>query len=158
MRNITVLISLGLLLALSLSSCIRIEEVEIKEIRSVKLLEFSDKGLLVESQVEIHNPNNYDIKIVNSNFNVEVNKKRIGEAKIDQKITIPASSSEFHSLLLRSEHKDLAANAIPTLIAITATGKDQLDFKVDGFIVGKVWWIKKKVAVGHSGKVDLKLF
>ncbi len=146
------------IITILLSSCFKIEEVEIKEIKSVKLLEFSDKGLLVESSVRIDNPNNYDIKVVDSEFNVTVNNKKIGKARIGSDLNIPASSKEFHTLLLQSSHSDLSASAIPNLIAITATGKDKLDFKVDGFIVGKVWWISKKVDVGHEGEVDLKLF
>jgi len=140
------------------SSCFNMQDVEIKEILSVKLLELSEDGLVVESQIQIINPNAYDIKVVDSDFNVEVNKKAIGEAQIISKLTIPGKSSEFHTLRLRSTQKELTATAIPSLIAITAMGKDELDFKVDGFIVGKVWLFKKKVEVAHEGKVDLKLF
>jgi LEA14-like dessication related protein len=143
---------------LLLSSCFKIEEVEIKEIKSVKLLEFTDKGLLVESNIRIDNPNKYDIKVVDSEFNVVVNNKKIGKAHIGSELNIPASSQEYHTLLLESSTSDLSSTAIPSFIAITATGKDQLHFKVDGYIVGKVWWIKKKVDVGHEGKVDLQLF
>jgi LEA14-like dessication related protein len=146
------------LILLSLSSCFRIEDVEIKEIKSVKLLEFTEKGLLVESEIMIANPNSYDIQVVGSEFNVVVNKAAIGEASIVNKLRIPGKSSDFHKVRLRSSPKELASNAIPKLIAITASGKDELDFKVDGFIVGKVWLFKKKVDVAHEGKVDLQLF
>lgn len=148
---------IGLIL-LGLSSCFRIENVEIKEIKSVKLLEFTEEGLLVESEIMVENPNIYDIKVVGSDFKVEVNKAPIGDAQIIGKLNIPAKSSEYHRVKLRSTPKELSANAIPKLIAITAGGKDELDFKVDGFIVGKVWLFKKKVDVAHEGKVDLKLF
>lgn len=157
MRKIQIVLLL-LIGSLSLSSCFNIEEVEISEIKSVKLLELNDNGLLVESEIRILNPNNYDIKVVDSDFNVAVNDRKIGKAKILSKLTIPASSNDLHTVKLQSEHEDLLATAIPNLIAITATGKDRLAFKVDGFIVGKVWWIKKKVKVAHEGKVDLELF
>lgn len=146
------------LVLISLSSCFKMEEVEIKEIKSVKLIEFSDKGLQVESNIRIENPNSFDIKVVDSDFHVVVNNREIGHAHISSDLMIPASSNDFHTLMLTSAHKDLAANAIPSLIAITATGKDKLNFKVEGFIVGKVWWISKKVEVGHEGEVDLKLY
>lgn len=157
MRNAIRKLVFGLFI-ISLTACIRIEEVEIREIKSVKLLEFSDQGLLVESNIKIYNPNDYDIKVVGSDFNIEVNDHNIGNAHISSKLEIPASSNEFHSLRLKSSYKDLRSGAIPNLIAITASGDDQLDFKVKGEIVGKVWWFKKRVEVGHEGKVDLKLF
>jgi len=141
-----------------LSSCFQIEDVEIKEIKSVKLLELSQDGLVVESEIRIKNPNRYDIEVVESDFNVKVNQRAIGDAQIISKLSIPGNSSEFHTLKLKSTPKDLTASAIPSLIAITAGGADELDFEVDGFIVGKVWVFKKKVDVDHKGKVDLKLF
>lgn len=157
------MIKKSLLIALSitvltLSSCFNIDEVKITEIKSVKLLEFSDKGLLVESNVKIHNPNNFDIKVVGSDFKVKVNKKAVGNAHIKSDLLIPASSDDFHTLILESTNEDLAPFAIPNLIAITASGSDKFNFKVDGFIEGKVWWFKKKVAMEHEGDVVLKLF
>ena len=157
MQKFKLYLFFGLIL-FGLSSCFKIEDVEIKEIKSVKLLEFTDEGLVVESEIKIENPNFYDIQVVQSDFNVEVNKREIGEAQIISKLTIPGGSSEYHMVKLRSTPKELTANAIPSLIAITASGKDELDFKVNGFIVGKVWLFKKQVDVAHEGKVDLKLF
>jgi len=143
---------------LLLTSCFRMEEVKIKEIKSVKLLEFSEEGLVVESNIQIDNPNIYDIKLVNSEFNIMVNNRKIGKAHIGSDLKIPASSNDYHTLLLKSSTSDLSSSAIPSLIAITATGKDKLYLEVDGFIVGKVWLISKKVDVHHEGEVDLSLF
>ncbi|MAY84320.1 MAG: hypothetical protein CMP59_09340 [Flavobacteriales bacterium] len=143
---------------LGFSSCIKIEDVEIKEIRSVKLLEYSEEGLTVESEIQINNPNSYDIEVTQSEFKVQVNEYAIGDAKIISDLKIPESSSDFHTVKLRSSHKDLKSTAIPHLIAITASGKDKLDFKVDGFIEGKVWFFKRKVDVAYEGEVDLELF
>ena len=147
-----------LIVLLSLSSCFKIEDVQIKEIESVKLLEFTTDGLLVESSIQIENPNNYDIKIVDSEFNVNVNNRKIGQSRIGTELTIPANSSDFHTLILQSSQSDLSSSAIPSLIAITASGQDQLKFKVDGFIVGKLWFISKKFEEAHEGMVDLRLF
>lgn len=157
MQKFKLFLFFGLIL-LGLSSCFRIEDVEIKEIKSVKLLEFTEEGLLVESEIRIENPNSYDIKVVGSEFKVEVNKAAIGDAQIINTLSIPGKSSDYHTVKLRSTQQELSASAIPSLIAITASGKDELDFKVNGFIVGKVWLFKKKVDVAHEGKVDLKLF
>jgi len=37
-------------------------------------------------------------------------------------------------------------------------GSDKINFKVDGFIVGKAFLFKKKVEVSHEGIVPLKLY
>ena len=142
----------------SLSSCFNYEEVEIKDIKSIKLLEFSDKGLVVESVIQIYNPNSYDLNVVDSEFEVSVKNSLIGNAFIDSKVEIPANSEDYHTVVLKSNYKDLAPGALATLMTITAMGGDDIYFKVDGFIIGKAYFIKKKVHVSHEGKVPLKLF
>ena len=146
------------LLLLFTTSCVKIEEVEIQDIKSIKLLDFSDLGLVVESVVQISNPNSLDIKVVDSGFDVYVKGTKICFAQIDGIVDIPGNSTDYHTLILRSSYKDLSSNAIPLLLSLTAGSKENIDFKVDGFIVGRAFFISKKVEVSHSGQVPLKLF
>jgi hypothetical protein len=44
------------------------------------------------------------------------------------------------------------------LLSLTAGSKERIDFKIDGYIVGKAFMISKKVEVHHEGLVPLKLF
>ncbi len=150
--------SILMLIAVCLTSCFSYEEVEIKDIKSVKLKEFSAEGLIVESEIKLYNPNGFDIKVVNSDFDVYVKGSKICKSRIDNKISIPKESEEYHTLIFKSEYKDLADGALPKLIAITAMGEEEIDFKVDGFITGKAYLFKKKVEISHEGKVPLKLF
>lgn len=152
------LLSVMLLIAASFTSCFSYEEVEIRDIKSVKLKEFSTNGLVVESEIKLYNPNKFDIKVVNSDFDVYVEGSKICKSRIDNKISIPRESEAYHTLIFKSDYKDLTDGALPKLIGITAMGKDEIDFKVDGSITGKAYIFKKKVKVSHEGKVPLKLF
>lgn len=143
---------------LTFSSCVDYEEVEIKDIKSLKLLELNDKELRVESEVKISNPNRFDIKVVNSEFNVKIENRDIGKSSILSNINLPSKSNDYHTIVFRSSMKELQNNALMTLMGITATGKDNIRFEVDGFIVGKALLMKKKVEVKHSGIVPLKLY
>ncbi|MEQ8908324.1 MAG: LEA type 2 family protein [Vicingaceae bacterium] len=142
----------------ALSSCVNYEEVEITDIKSLKLLELNDKELRVESEVKINNPNNFDIKVVDSEFNVKIENKDIGKSSIVSNVNLPSNSSEYHTLVFRSSFKEMKGNALMTLMGITASGNDDIRFEVDGFIVGKALMMKKKVEVKHSGIVPLKLY
>lgn len=146
-----------LLLIISLSSCVNFEEVKITGIKSVKLLEFSDKGLLVESEIQISNPNGIDLSVVDSNFDVYVKDKKLARAFIDSKLEVPKNSNEYHKVVLKSDYKDLANGALSNMMALTM-GSDQIRFRVDGFIVGKAFFIRRKVKVSHEATVPLKLF
>jgi len=104
--------SLLLILTISLTSCFNYEEVKISDIKSVKLLEFSDKGLVVESEIQITNPNSYNLSVVDSDFEVYIKNKKIGRAYIDSKVQIPKNSSDYHVVILKSDYEDLASGAM----------------------------------------------
>jgi len=143
---------------ISLSSCYQYEEVEIKEIKSVKFVELSEKGLVVESEIKLYNPNNYNIKILKSNFDVYVKDLKVGTARIDNKLNIEKDSERYYNLIIKSDYKDINESAIPKLIALTALGSDKIPVKIDGYLVGKVFLIRKKIEIEKEELVPLKLF
>lgn len=145
-------------ISLILSSCVNYDEVEIKEIEEVKLVSFSDKGLIVDSKVKLSNPNIFDIQVVDSKLDVIVQGRAIGSTKIDGKLVLPSKSEEFHTLRLKSSFEDLGKDALMNLVAITAENSDQINFKFEGYIVGKVFFIKRKVEISHEDSTKLRLF
>lgn len=151
-------LSFLLFITISLSSCFKYEEVTIKDIKTVKLIEFSEKGLIVESEIKIINPNSYKLSIVDSEFDVFIKNKLLAKARIDNDINIPKNSSEYHKVVLKSDYKDFANGALVNMLALTMSGNDKVKFKVEGFIVGKAFLFKKKVEVSHEDVVPLKLF
>lgn len=141
---------------LSFSSC-SYEEVTITNIKHVKLLEFSKKGLVVESEIRIKNPNGFKLSVVDSEFDVYVKGSKLAKASFDNDINIPKNSEEYHTVIMRSDYEDFADGALVKMLGLTM-GSREVDFKVDGFITGKAFFIKKKVHVSHEEKVPLKLF
>lgn len=149
------LVSLSIVICFT--SCFSYEEVKIKNIKSVKLVELSKEGLVVESEIQVENPNNYKISVVDSEFDIFIKNTKIAKSKMDSKLVLPKNSDEVHKVILRSDYKDLADGALGNMIALTM-GSKNIDFKVEGHVVGKVLFIRKKVDVSHSGKVPLKIF
>lgn len=146
------------MMALLLSSCFKYEEVEIIDIKRVKLIEFSDKGLIVESEIKIKNPNSFDLSVVNSEFDLSIKNTKLATASIDGKIKIPKESNDYHTVILKSDYKDFAPGALPNMLMLTMGGSGKLPFKVEGFVTGKAYFITKKVKVEHEGIVPLELF
>ena len=158
MKKILKRCALLFLITISLSSCFNYEEVEIKDVKSIKLLDFSGEGLSVESEIKIVNPNNFKLTVVDSEFDFYVKKQKLGKASIDGNLKVPANSEEYHKVILRSKSKDMSPDALPILIGLTASGNDRIDFKVEGYIEGKALFFKRKVDVSHSGIVPLDLY
>lgn len=156
MRNIYKF-SIVVVLLLSFSSCIEYKEVEITNIKHVKLLEFSKKGLIVESEIQIKNPNSFKLSVVDSDFDIFVKGSKLAKARIDNNIVLTKNSEEYHTVIMKSDYEDFADGALVKMLGLTM-GSREIDFKVDGYITGKAFFIKKKVHVSHEAKVPLKLF
>tara|TARA_B110000503_G_C7170817_1_gene424181 strand:- start:2372 stop:2839 length:468 start_codon:yes stop_codon:yes gene_type:complete len=148
--------SVVLILLLSFSSC-TYEEVEITEIKYVKLIEFSQKGLVVESEIKIKNPNGFQLSMVDSEFDIYIKGSKLAKASVNNKIKIPKNSEEFHKVVMKSDFEDFAEGALIQMLGLTLVSKE-VDFKVDGYVTGKVLLFKKKVHVSHEEKVPLKLY
>jgi LEA14-like dessication related protein len=149
-------LSIILVAILSFNSC-SFEEVEITEIKYVKLLEFSKKGLLVESEIKIKNPNGFQLSMVDSEFDIYIKGSKLAKASIDNTIKIPKNSEEYHKVLMKSDFKDFADGALTKMLSLTF-GSSEVDFKVEGYITGRAFLMKKKVRVSHEAKVPLKLY
>lgn len=147
---------LSILLPLFCLSCFSYEEVEIKDIKDIQLVKFSEKGIILNTSIKINNPNNVGFKIVDSEFDIMIRNKRIGKAFIDNKIKIPANSNDYHLIVLETDHSDMNIAAMPGLLAMAIAPPEEIDFKAEGFVVGKVFLFRKKVKVDHQGIVPLK--
>ncbi|MDA9312353.1 LEA type 2 family protein [Vicingaceae bacterium] len=147
--------SIILILILSFDSC-TYEEVEITDIKYVKLVEFSQKGLVVESEIKIKNPNGFQLSMVDSEFDIYIKGSKLAKANVDNNIRIPKNSEEYHKVMMKSNFEDFADGAMIRLLGLTL-GSKEIDFKVDGYVTGRAFFIKKKVRVSHEAKVPLKL-
>lgn len=147
--------SIILILILSFNSC-TYEEVEITDIKYVKLVEFSQKGLVVESEIKIKNPNGFQLSMVDSEFDIYIKGSKLAKANVDNNIRIPKNSKEYHKVMMKSNFEDFADGAMIRLLGLTL-GSKEIDFKVDGYVTGRAFFIKKKVRVSHEAKVPLKL-
>ena len=145
-------------ISILLTSCFNINDVEIKDIKEVKLVSFSDKGLIVDSKVKVLNPNIFEIKVIDSKIDVSVQGKAIGTSRIDGELILPSKSEEYHTLRLKSSFEDLGKDILVNLLSISAQNNKKIDFKFEGEIIGKVFLFKRKVNVSHTDSTVLKLF
>lgn len=155
-KYIAPLLLLAIFLA-SLSSCVDYDEIEIQEIKSVKLIDISDKGLLVESEVKINNPNSFSVSIVDSDIRFSIKGVEMGSAFIKDKLKLKNNTAQYYTLQLESKFKDMGPGYLGKLLQISSGNNKNVKFKFEGFIVGRVFLIKHKVEVDYSGNVPLGL-
>lgn len=144
--------------SLLFSSCFNMDDVEIKDIRSIKIVNSSNEGITLGTNLKIANPNFFDIKVTDSDFDLFIKGKRIGSASMVNKITIPSKSEEYHDIELYSDYKNLDEDMITQIMGSALFGSKDVQFKVKGEVTGKVWFFRKRIDLEHEGEVPLNLF
>lgn len=146
---------LALLFALPMlfcSSCINYEDVEMLGVQDFKVRELSPSNILVEVYVKVRNPNNYNISVVGSDLQLELNGDPMGKAKIKNNIIIPKNSTETHMILVQADPTKLAEN--PLGMAMSLMGKP-LNVGVKGKVKARARFISKKFDVDITERVSL---
>jgi LEA14-like dessication related protein len=152
LKKRTLLFSL-FFIAFSISSCITYKEVKVVKIVDSGIKKFSTKGIEIEVAMQIKNPNNYKISIVNSDLDLLAKGNRIGTASIDNKITLPKKSNKIHRFIIKASMKDMASGALPILMSVIAG--NPIDLQIKGDIKAKAKGLSKKFPVDFKERVRL---
>jgi LEA14-like dessication related protein len=143
-----------LLLIFSLSSCKEIEQLELEGVENFAVKNLSIKGMTLELDMKVYNPNNIKFKVKKYDLDIYVNNMRIGKAKIKQKMVLPKRSSSSHHLTVETDFKDLLLGALPLISSLQK--KNQAKVRVTGNIKVSVLGISKKVDVEFQKEVTLR--
>lgn len=141
------------IIALFFTSCIEYKDVEVVEVSDVGIKSISLAGIDVGVSMQIKNPNNYDISIVDSDLTLFADGKRVGTAQVKEKIKIPKKSNKMHRFTVQSSTADIVSNAIPLLMSLMS--KTTLEVQITGDIKAKAKGLSKRFPVDFKDKVKL---
>lgn len=146
----------GLRLALLASlllcmGCMRYNEVELVGVREARLTRFDARGLAATITAEVHNPNNFRIKVMDPDMDLYVNGIAMGKAYLDSVITLEPNSTRAYSIPVRA---DIAqAGLLPLLMTSALNGSVKLGIK--GTVVGKARALRKRFPFELEQQIDL---
>ncbi|MGB0887359.1 MAG: LEA type 2 family protein [Vicingaceae bacterium] len=135
------------------TGCMTYKEVKVIDITDVGIKHFTAKGVEIEVAMQIKNPNNYNISIVDSDLQLFAKGNKVGTANIENKVTLPKKSNQIHRFIITSSLKDMGASAFPILMSVL--GGDDIEVQVAGDIKAKAKGIGKRFPVDFKEKVKL---
>lgn len=136
------------------TSCNIYKEVEVKEVRDVRLTEFGTDGLKAEVDVLVENPNSFKLKVTDSDLDVSVNGTNVGKVKLGEKLIIDKSSTNLYTLHFKSDYDDLSPQFLQSLITLIFV--NYAEFSAQGYVKGRALMVSKKVKVDLKEKVNLR--
>lgn len=152
LRNFSSYIGLIILL-ISFSGCIEYKEVEVVEVSGVGIKNISLKGIEIEVAMQIKNPNKYNISIVDSDLTLFADGKKVGVARVKEKITLPKKSNKIHRFTIQTSVQDIVSNALPLLMNLMT--QDNIEVGIKGDIKAKAKGVGKRFPVDFKERVKI---
>lgn len=141
------------LVSLALTSCFKYEDVQIIKVSNLRLNNLSAKKIEIGVDIQIVNPNNFKISIVDSDLELFIKSKKIGTAHIIDKIELPKKSDQIYKIAIVTDLKDMLSGAIPVILGVLF--EESIELQVKGEIRAKAKSISKSFPVDFKERVRL---
>ena len=152
LQNIKIYICLIILL-FSFSGCLEYKEIKVVDVSGVGIKNISLKGIEVEVAMQIKNPNKYNISIVDSDLTLFADGKKVGIARVKEKITLPKKSNKIHRFTIETSVLDIVSNALPLLMNLMT--QDNIEVGIKGDIKAKAKGVGKRFPVDFKERVKI---
>lgn len=133
----------------TLTSCFSYKEIEMSDIRDIKLNNVNGR-LEVQAGMNIKNPNNYSIKVKKIEADMLVNGANVGKIHLSKKVMLPKKSDQMQNFSVNTE----LSNLLSALPGVLFGGDIRLQLK--GYVKGKVFLFSRKFPFEAEEKISSK--
>ncbi len=129
------------------------KDIEVVDVPEVGIKNISMSGIDIEVAMQIKNPNKYDISIVDSDLTLFAEGKKIGVARVKEKIKLKKKSNKIHRFTIQTSASDILSSAFPVLMNLIS--KSNMELQVQGDIKAKAKGIGKRFPVDFKERIKL---
>jgi LEA14-like dessication related protein len=131
--------------ALVLTSC-NYEDVDVKEVKGVKVNTFDAKGIELTATLQVHNPNGYKVQVTRTNADLFIDGKKAGKVVLLHKVIVPARTDMTVDAHLRADFDNGSLSLLPMLLG--AAMRKKIDIRAAGTLRAKSF------VIGHNFPFD----
>ena len=143
----------ALFLALTLSSCIDYEDVELVEVNNAEMLSLSPEGAVFKIVATVNNPNDYNINLVTKDVKVYINDNLLGTANFKNKVKLEKKSNQQYEVIVVSSIPPDGNIDIGTITASALFSGVRV--KVEGDVKATAKGLSKTIPISFTEKVEL---
>jgi len=148
MRHILLL--LGMII---LGTSCAYKNVELVEVGTLHVDEFSSDNVQVTASLVLKNPNDFEIKIKDSDLDLYVNDYKVARANIKKRIKIPENTVMTHDLVFDASLEDVGGGVLRSLVSVISRGVVKIGIK--GSVIATAYKMTEKVPVDVEGDVKV---
>lgn len=139
---------------LLLTSC-NYQNVEVRNIRSIQINRFNQRGIDLTGEVKVYNPNTYKIKIKSTDADLYLNGRKAGKIHLTEKVVIPPHYDDYIPVHITADFKAEGKNAIPiTQILLSTVIQGSTDFKIVGQLKAGSFIFSKKIDFKYENEIE----
>lgn len=122
--------------------------VEVKEVRNVKIDNLDKNGISFTATLWVENPNGYRIKITGTDADLYLGGKHAGKAKLLSNVTVPSNYKGTIDARVRTDFDEGSLAMLPVIIS--AGLKRKVDLRATGILRAKTFIIAHKFDFDYS--------
>jgi LEA14-like dessication related protein len=131
-------------------SCKAPKDLEYRDMHNFKLKQARLKETMVQLDIQLYNPNAYNVKIKKADIDVFFNDSRLGKVKVKGKYTIPKTDTASLPVTLEVD----LATALPELLKLAFA--KEIKIKLSGTIKAGRRIMFVRLPVHYEGLQDVK--
>jgi LEA14-like dessication related protein len=139
---------------LAFSACAPLEDIELKAVENIQVVEMSDSKLVLDVGLRLKNPNSIAVRVKNADLLISLNGTQMGSTQLDKAFRIPSKSEETQQMRLVVNPNKNFGTMLPGLLMSALSQK--ITVGIDGYIKGGTMFYSKKIDVHHKEKVDMQ--
>jgi hypothetical protein len=138
--------------ALLLAACSSYEDVELRDIRNVELLQMDNRRISVRVDVQVNNPNGYRIHVEDPDVDLYLNDTPVGKGWLDSAVVLEGRAERVYPVYL---HADLEGGPLlMVLLGGALSGRMKLGMK--GTVLGRSGILRKRFPFQVEETIDLR--
>ena len=148
--------SIYFLLLTILSTCFyacTFKQVEMKGVKDVQMLNYSETGAEVQVTAIIKNPNSFSFKIKDVDMDVSMGGSNIGKASLKKSFRVKANSEEPYTFIVKTKMSGGLLGLGAGLLGGIMGGKQGGTIKMKGTVKGSKLGISKSFPMEFSHRI-----
>ncbi len=142
-----------ILLSILMLSCNAYKEVEMIRVGDYSVGNMTNEKVAINLNMEVNNPNSYNIRIKKSTLDLYLEGKKVGETQMTNDIVLKKKTQAVYPFTIEANYKDIAGAAMKSVSSLF--GKKEVTLGIKGRVKAKALGIGKKFDLDVQEKISM---
>lgn len=149
-------ITIAFFILLITPSCNFYKDVEVTEVKDVRIIRFDQDAVEAEVELVINNPNWFRVVLLESDVDVFINGKEVGKLQLKEKVILANKTSNTRTIVMTGDYDEISSGFLDNLLTLLFSNTAK--FEVIGTMKGRALLISREVDIQEATDIDINQF